>query len=63
MNEYDYVYLGDKFSLDGDYNNRKCKAVRRIDGKCVRGKNSNMLVDFDGIKVVVLARRLRKINY
>ena len=33
----------------------------RPDGKCIRGKNGNMLVEFEtGEKVVVLGRLLRK---
>jgi hypothetical protein len=38
-----------------------CSAVRNEKDKCIRGKNSNMLVKFEnGEKVVVLARQLRK---
>ena len=55
----DYKYLGDRFT-DERLKGRFCNAVRRLDGKCIRGKNSNMLVSFDGIKTVVLARLLRK---
>lgn len=60
MNQ-DYIYLGDKLT-DEKYKDKHCTAVRRADGKCIRGKNSNMLVEFNGIKVVILARRLRKKN-
>jgi hypothetical protein len=38
-----------------------CKAVLRRNGKCIRGKNGNMLVHFPGRRVVVVARLLRKI--
>lgn len=57
-----YRYLGDKIT-DAKYKNQICEAVRRPnDGKCIRGKNSNMLVKFlDGTTVVILARKLRKI--
>jgi hypothetical protein len=54
-----YIYHGDKFT-DNELKGAECSAVRREDGKCIRGKNSNMLVEFNGIKHVVLARRLRK---
>ena len=58
---YEYVYLGDR-STPELYKGQKCIAVRRADGKCVRGKNGNMLVSFDGTKVVVVARLLRKLR-
>lgn len=54
-----YTYLGDRFT-DPAYKGKTCTAVRRSDGKCIRGANGNMLVSFDGVKVVVLARLLRK---
>lgn len=59
MNEY--IYIGDRNTWDF-YKGRSCKAVRRPDGKCIRGKNGNMLVDFDGNEAVVVARLLRKIK-
>jgi hypothetical protein len=38
-------------------------AVRRADGKCIRGKNGSMLVQFeDGRKMVVVGRLLRKVE-
>lgn len=55
-----YKYLGDRLT-DQKYKGKFCEAVRREDGKCIRGKNGNMLVDFDGKKVIVIARLLRKI--
>ena len=58
---YEYVYLGDR-STSELYKGQKCTAVRRADGKCVRGKNGNMLVSFAGLRVVVLARLLRKLK-
>lgn len=55
MNEMDYIYLGDKMTRP-ELRRMPCRAVRRFDGKCIRGKNGNMLVEFPGIgKVVVLA--------
>lgn len=54
----DYIYLGDMFT-GLEFKNQKCNAVRK-NNKCIRGKNSNMLVEFKGKKVVILARRLRK---
>ena len=56
-----YIYRGDRFT-DDKWKGRRCKAVRRPDGKCIRGKNGNMLVDFEGHRVVVLARQLIKIK-
>lgn len=57
----DYIYRGDRLT-DDQYKGKECSAVRRPDGKCIRGANSNMLVEFNGKKVVVLARQLRKIK-
>ncbi len=58
----DYVYRGDRWtspSLQGAH----CSAVRRADGRCIRGRNGNMLVRFaDGRKAVVLGRQLRRVG-
>lgn len=56
-----YTYKGDRLT-DINLKGKACSAVLR-NGKCIRGKNSNMLVQFndDQSKVVVLARLLRKI--
>ncbi len=55
-----YMYLGDKLT-DAKYKGNNCLAVRRNDGKCIRGKNGNMLVKFTtGQTVNVVARLLRK---
>ena len=54
-----YRYLGDRFTCP-TLKQRICTAVRRPDGKCIRGRNGTMLVDFDGVKHVVIARLLRK---
>lgn len=60
MNEY--IYLGDRLTRL-DLKKKECKAVRRPDGKCIRGKNGNMLVEFDNIGMVnVIGRLLRKIK-
>lgn len=57
-----YRYLGDKFT-DPALKGKGCDAVRRQDGKCIRGKNGSMLVRFeDGIISVVIGRLLRKIK-
>ena len=59
----EYIYRGDKLARIGRWSGLHCKAVRRENGKCIRGKNSNMLVQFEcGTKVVVLARQLRKLS-
>jgi hypothetical protein len=59
MNEY--TYIGDR-STSSVYKGRTCRAIRRNDGKCIRGKNGNMLVSFENNIVVVQARLLRKIK-
>jgi hypothetical protein len=59
--EMEYTYLGDR-NTDPVYKGQACTAVRR-NGKCIRGKNGNMLVRFlDGRTVNVVARLLRKIK-
>lgn len=58
----EYTYLGDRLT-DSLFKGQPCQAVRRHDGKCIRGKNGNMLVRFSsGESVVVLGRQLRKIK-
>ena len=57
-----YRYLGDRLT-DPGLKGAFCEAVRRPDGKCIRGINGNMLVVFSGgKKAVVVARLLRKIK-
>lgn len=57
---FDYVYSGDRLT-DLKLKNLMCNAIRRKDGKCIRGRNGNMLVIFENNeKSVVLARRLKK---
>jgi hypothetical protein len=57
----EYVYLGDRNTKDV-LKKQHCKAVRRANGKCIRGKNGSMLVEFENeIKAVVVGRLLRKI--
>lgn len=55
-----YTYIGDKLAKSGKLVGKPCTAVRRDNGKCIRGKNGNMLVEFDGTRVVVPAKHLRK---
>jgi hypothetical protein len=56
-----YKYLGDK-NTDLNLKGRTCTAIRK-NGKCIRGKNGNMLVKFNnGEQHVVIARLLRKIK-
>jgi hypothetical protein len=57
----EYIYKGDRLTADV-YKGKSCIAIRRIDGKCIRGKNGSMLVIFGTTKVVVLARQLRRIK-
>jgi hypothetical protein len=57
-----YTYLGDRFT-DPFYKKKSCEAVRNSKGKCIRGKNGNMLVRFENGRVVnVVARLLRKVK-
>lgn len=57
----DYTYIGSKIT-DEAYKGKQCNAVRRRDGKCIRGKNGSMLVEFNGVKVNVIGRLLRRNN-
>lgn len=57
----EYIYLGDRLT-DPQFKGKQCAAVRRQDGKCIRGRNGSMLVKFEGRPVVVIARLLRKIK-
>lgn len=58
----EYLYLGDRLT-DAALKGCTCRAVRRADGRCIRGRNGNMLVEFDdGRRVVVVARLLRKVK-
>ena len=62
MDEMDYIYLGDRLTRP-ELRRMPCRAVRRSDGKCIRGRNGNMLVEFDGVgKCVIIGRLLRKIK-
>jgi hypothetical protein len=55
----EYIYLGDR-NTDGQLRKQHCSAVRK-NGKCIRGKNGSMLVEFqDGKQRVVIGRLLRK---
>lgn len=56
-----YRYLGDRMT-DPTIKGATCEAVRRSDGKCIRGKNGTMLVSFAGSKHVVIGRLLRKVK-
>lgn len=57
-----YIYLGDRLTTQ-EYKNKSCVAVKNQHDKCIRGKNSTMLVIFEkNVIVNVLARRLRKID-
>jgi hypothetical protein len=56
-----YTYLGDK-NTSPVLRGNKCTAVLR-NGKCIRAKNGNMLVEFDEFgKHVIVARLLRKVT-
>ncbi|HLL94309.1 MAG TPA: hypothetical protein VK404_04970 [Spirosoma sp.] len=56
-----YNYLGDRMT-DPALKGATCTAVRRTDGKCVRGRNGSMLLFFKSGRVaVVIGRLLRKV--
>ena len=56
-----YIYLGDK-NTHTLLKSQLCKAVKRRDGKCKRGKNGSMLVEFqNGEQHVIIGRLLRKV--
>jgi hypothetical protein len=56
----EYVYLGDR-NTDPVWKRKSCSAIRRPDGKCIRGKNGAMMVAFeDGRKSVIVGRLLRR---
>lgn len=58
----EYTYNGDCLT-DPRLKSQQCAAVRRTDGKCIRGKNGNMLVKFaGGQSAVVIGRQLGKIK-
>lgn len=57
-----HIYLGDRLTAP-EYRDRACTPVRRPDGKCIRARNGNMLVQWaDGTRSVVVGRRLRKLT-
>jgi len=56
-----YTYLGDRIT-DPALKGAICSAVLQPDGKCIRGRNGSMLVEFEGGRVAnVIGRLLRKI--
>ncbi len=58
----EYIYHGDRLT-DPKYKKQPCQAVRRANGKCMRGRNGSMIVKFEsGETVIVIARLLRKIK-
>lgn len=57
-----YKYLGDRLT-DPELKGKTCEAVKRENGKCIRGKNGSMVVRFDsGREANVIGRLLRKIK-
>lgn len=54
-----YRYLGDRLTRP-ELCGRPCVAVLDARGKCIRSSRSTMLVEFDGVRHVVLARQLRR---
>ena len=58
---YIYLYRGDKYT-DDKYKLQPCYPVLSSTGKCIRGRNGNMLVSFQSGTVVILARQLRRLD-
>ena len=58
---YIYIYRGDRYT-DVQYKMQPCLPVLTSTGKCIRGKNGNMLVSFQSGTVLVLARQLRRLD-
>ena len=58
-----YFYRGDRLTNPA-IKGRLVRLVRRADGKCVRGRNGNILAvdDLTGERIVVLAYHLRKVK-
>ena len=58
---YIYLYRGDRYT-DDKYKLQPCSPVLSNTGKCIRGRNGNMLVSFSSGTVVILARQLRRLD-
>ena len=58
---YIYLYRGDRYT-DDKYKLQPCLPVLSNEGKCIRGKNGNMLVSFQSGSCNVLARQLRRLD-
>jgi hypothetical protein len=56
-----YLYRGDRYT-DDKYKLQPCYPVLSNTGKCIRGKNGNMLVSFQSESCIVLARQLRRLD-
>lgn len=56
-----HYYRGDRWTAE-ELRGVFCTLPKRKDGKCIRGRNGNILVQLeDGRRVVVAGRQLRKI--
>lgn len=58
---YIYLYRGDRYT-DSRYRLQPCYPILSNTGKCMRGKNGNMLVSFQSGTVIILARQLRRLD-
>ncbi|MCC2548063.1 hypothetical protein LJY25_16560 [Hymenobacter sp. BT175] len=58
-----YRYLGDRLArlMNSPLVGQVCRAVRDERGKCIRGRNGSMLVEFASGPAVIMARQLRKV--
>lgn len=58
-----YLYRGDRLT-DPRFKGQACEAVINDRGKCIRGRNGNMLVKFTATGEIanILGRQLRKVK-
>ena len=57
-----YKYLGDRLTRP-ELKGALCDAIKRPDGKCIRGRNGAMRVQFeDGTTATVIGRLLRRLD-
>ncbi|MFD2936292.1 hypothetical protein [Spirosoma flavum] len=56
-----YRYIGDRMT-DPTLKGQRCTAVLQLNGKCIRGRNGSMLVEFESGRIAnVIGRLLRKV--
>lgn len=55
-----YIYRGDRQTAP-ELRGMLCWAVRRADGKCIRGGSKMLVEDANGRRFVVIGSQLRKV--